>query len=75
MAVWFELEKSEEGIRNFLGCNWCFHDFRLEKFTYVVEKDWVDILLNYDTDKEGRLLRFVDLGDMHSFVKQYYLSD
>lgn len=75
MAVWFELEKSEDGIKNFLGCNWGFHDFRFERFTYVVEKDRVDILLKHDTDKQGRLLRFVDLGDMHTFVKQYYLSD
>ena len=30
MAVWYEVEKSEAGINDFLDCNWGFHDFRPE---------------------------------------------
>ena len=31
MAVWYEVEKSQAGIKNFLDSNWSFHDFRIEK--------------------------------------------
>lgn len=65
MAVWYELEKSEKGIRNFLESNWEFHDFRLERIVYVPGKDFVEIFLKYDTLTEGVLLRFVGIHGVH----------
>lgn len=59
MAVWYELEKSNAGIKNFLDSNWAFHDFRLERIEYILGKDLVEIFLKYDTGTEGVLLRFI----------------
>ncbi|MBD5083282.1 MAG: hypothetical protein HDT34_03880 [Clostridiales bacterium] len=49
MAVWYEVEKTEKGIENFLESNWVFHDFTLERIEYITEKDLVEIFLRYDT--------------------------
>ena len=65
MAVWYEMEKSEKGIENFLGSNWEFHDFRLEKLEYIPGKDCIEIFLKYDTMDEGVLLRFVRIHNLH----------
>lgn len=72
MAIWYEVEKTEEGIKNFLGCNWEFHDFRVEKIEYVPGMDMVEIFLNYDTGCEGVLLRFAWIKDMHINTKHDY---
>lgn len=64
MAVWFELEKTEKGIRDFLESNWDFHDFRLERIEYIPGRDLVEIFLKYDTLAEGVLLRFVGIHDV-----------
>lgn len=34
MAIWYEVEKSEDGIYNFLECNWRFHNFSIDKIKY-----------------------------------------
>lgn len=47
MAIWYELEKTPDGIRNFLESNWHFHDFRLESIEYTAGKDMVEVLLMY----------------------------
>lgn len=65
MAVWYEMEKSEKGIENFLDSNWGFHDFRPEKIEYISGKDCVEIFLKYDTMDEGVLLRFAWIHNVH----------
>lgn len=65
MGIWYEVERTKKGIENFLECNWEFHDFRVEKIMYVPGKDMVEIFLKYDTGREGVLLRFAWIKDMH----------
>lgn len=65
MAIWFELDKTPDGIRSFLESNWHFHDFRLESIEYTPGKDMVEVFLKYDTGEEGVLLRFAWIRDMH----------
>ena len=38
MEKWYEVEKTEKGIKEFLECNWEFHDFRAIKIEYVPGK-------------------------------------
>lgn len=75
MAVWFELEKSDPGIRNFLDSNWSFHDFRYEKIEYIPGKDSVEIFLKYDTMTEGVLLRFKEVHGIHIDAPMDYDTD
>lgn len=75
MAIWYEVEKTEDGINNFLDCNWGFHDFRAERIEYVPEMDMVEIYLKYDTRKEGVLLRFAWIKDMHINTQHDYDAD
>lgn len=72
MAVWYEVEKTEKGIDNFLNCNWKFHDFRPERVEYIPGKDLVEIFLKYDTMTEGVLLRFVRVHDVHINTQRDY---
>ena len=65
MSVWYEAEKTKEGLASFLDCNWSFHDFRLEHVLYVPGKDMVEIFLKYDTGQEGVLLRFTGINGVH----------
>lgn len=65
MAVWYEMEKSEKGIKNFLDSNWSFHDFRTERIEYISEKDYVEVFLKYDTMNESVLLRFTCIHTLH----------
>lgn len=75
MAVWYEVEKTEQGFYDFLECNWEFHDFRIEKVEYTSKKDMVEIFLKYDTGVEGVLLRFVGIQDMHIITERDYEAD
>lgn len=75
MAIWYELEKSPDGIRNFLESNWRFHDFRLESIEYTAGKDMVEVLLMYDTGEEGVLLRFAWIHDLHIQTGRDYEAD
>ena len=72
MAVWYELEKNEIGISNFLNSNWGFHDFRIETFEYNYAKDMLTIFLKYDTGKEGVLLKFNTVIESHTFTDDVY---
>lgn len=75
MAIWYEVEKSEAGIRTFLDWNEGFHDFRPERVEYVPGKDMVEIFLNYDTGKEGVLLRFSRIHGIHINTKRDYEAE
>ena len=72
MAVWYEVEKSEKGICDFLESNWAFHDFRPERVEYIPGKDLVEIFLKYDTRDQGVLLRFAWVHDMHINTQRDY---
>lgn len=72
MAIWFEVEKSTEGIENFLDSNWGFHDFRPERIEYIPGKDLVEIFLKYDTGDEGVLLRFAWIHGVHINTERDY---
>lgn len=75
MAIWYELEKSPGGIRDFLESNWHFHDFRLENIEYTAGKDMVEVFLVYDTGEEGVLLRFAWIHDLHIQTGRDYAAD
>lgn len=75
MAVWYEVEKSENGINTFLECNWYLHDFRLEWVRYIAVKDMVEVYLRYDTGDMGVLLRFAWVHDYHVNVVRDYDAD
>lgn len=57
MAVWYEVEKNTEGIYNFLECNWCFHDFWIDKIEYHRTEKIVEIFMKYDELKGSVILR------------------
>lgn len=63
MAIWYEVQKSKDGIVNFMRSNSCFHDYRIERIEYVAGKDYVDLFLKID-QTEGVLLRFVDIASV-----------
>lgn len=75
MAIWYKVEKTKQGIKDFLDCNWGFHDFRIERVEYVAGNDMVEIFLRYDTRKEGVRLRFVGLSGVHIYVDLDYEAD
>lgn len=74
MEKWFELEKTDKGIVNFIECNQEFHDYRLENIQYIPGKDMIEVFLKYDTMREGILLRFMDIRDIHIEVEMDYYS-
>lgn len=53
MPVWYEVEKSEDGIINFMECNWHFHDFLIGQASYFPAKQMVELLMEYDTPNGG----------------------
>lgn len=75
MAVWYEVGKTEEAVQEFLKANCMFHDFRLERFTYIPSKDMVEILYGYDSLSEGVLLRFAWIYGMHPVCANDYAAD
>ncbi len=75
MAIWYELEPSEQGIDTFLDCNWGLHDFRLENISYSAGRDYIDVFLKYDTGDQGRLLRFAGIRKVSIKVDRDYEAD
>ncbi len=61
MAVWYEVEKSQDGIYNFLECNWCFHDFCIDKIEYHRTKKIIELFMKYDELKGSVMLRFINV--------------
>ena len=65
MAVWYEVEKTEDGIANFLDSNWGFHDFRIETVSYDATNNAAEVFLKYDNGIEGVLIRFIGVSNVH----------
>lgn len=69
MAIWYEVEYSETGIHNFMECNWQFHDFSIERVTYLPDENTTELFLKYDELKDSIILRFIDVQAMNVVVK------
>jgi hypothetical protein len=66
MAIWYEVEKTENGIYNFMECNSCFHDFKIVRADYDPENDHtLELFLLYDELEGSIILRFIDVHNMH----------
>lgn len=75
MSIWYNVNATEQGIADFLDCNWGFHDFRIERITYIPKSEMCEIFLKYDTGKEGVILRFSKLRDMFIHIDEDYECD
>ena len=65
MAIWYEVEHSEKGIRNFMDCNWHFHDFTIERVNYLPNSYTAELFLKYDELEGSVILRFVNVHSMN----------
>lgn len=63
MAIWYEVEKTQSGMKDFMECNWDFHDFTVERITYMPDSDLIEMFLKYDELEGSVLLRFIDVVD------------
>lgn len=74
MSIWHKVNATQQGITDFLDCNWGFHDFRIERVMFIPKNDACEIFLKYDTGKEGVILRFSKLHGMFTRVDEDYLD-
>ncbi len=72
MAIWYKVKKTAEGLKQFLECNWEFHDFRIESVAYHARGDYTEVYLAYDTGEEGVMLRFVGMVRVNLPLGEYY---
>lgn len=75
MAIWYEVDQSHQGMKDFMECNWSFHDFRIERVSFLPGKGYVELFLMYDTRKEGVLLRFLNPHGMNVDMDNDYEAD
>lgn len=76
MAIWYKLvDTSDSGIKEFVSMFWGFHDFRIGTVTYAYEKNYLDLFLEYDTEEEGLILRFVGVSDFHINTDRDFEAD
>ena len=64
MAVWYEVLHSKKDIYNFMECNWHFHDFRIERVSYIPDSNTAELFLKYDELEGSVVLRFVGVISM-----------
>ena len=57
MDNWLKVERSEDGVYDFMELVSGFHDFRIKKFSFDAEKDMCELFLQYDTRKDGIIMR------------------
>ena len=62
MAIWYEVVPDDKEIDTFIKGNWEFHDFRIERIEYIPSKGMAEVFLKYDTNREGRLLKFFEVS-------------
>lgn len=72
MAVWYEVERSRTGIENFMECNWCFHDFKIERAVYLPENRSAELFLKYDEPEGSVILRFLNVHAMRVVLDMEY---
>ena len=73
--AWYIVDKSKQGIEEFLDCIHAFHDFRLEKVEYIPGKDLVEVFLKYDTRTDGVYLRFTGVHGCNIIAERDYMAD
>lgn len=69
------VEKTKQGIEEFLDCIHSFHDYRLERMEYIAGKDLVEVFLKFDTGREGVLLRFSGVNEINIIAERDYEVD
>ena len=69
MAIWYEVEHSEKGIRNFMDCNWHFHDFKIERVNYLPDSYTAELFLKYDELEGSIILRFIGVHSMNIAIQ------
>ncbi|MBQ8163525.1 MAG: hypothetical protein IJZ93_04070 [Clostridia bacterium] len=74
MPIWYEVEHSKTGIYNFMECNWHFHDFEIERISYLPDENSVELFLKYDELKGSVILRFINVYSMNVMFKVEYGS-
>ena len=74
MAIWYKVEHSKTGIKNFMECNWHFHDFRIERVSFLSNENIVELFLKYDELEGSVILRFVNVHSMNVNFKAEFSS-
>lgn len=69
MAIWYEVEKTEDGMHDFMECNWRFHDFMIQNVVYDPEERVVELFLRYQPIRESIRLRFMGVHAMRVIVE------
>ena len=69
MAIWYTIEHTKESINNFMEFNYHFHDFSIEKVTYIPDENVAELFLKYDELKDSIILRFINVHGMNVSVK------
>lgn len=72
MAIWYEVEKTERGLAQFMECNWEFHDFCIRRVAFFPERDEIEMFLEYDDPREGVFLRFLGVRDFGIVPGNWY---
>lgn len=72
MAIWYEVAKSNFGIKTFMDCNCGFHDYAIERAYYSAENNSAELFLKYDELEGSVIVRFLNVHDMHIVCKDNY---
>lgn len=64
MAIWYEVEHSKKGIKDFLECNWSFHDFKIQSVKFIPETNSAEVFMKFDELKGSVILRFLNVHSM-----------
>lgn len=65
MNNWYYIENTENDAQELLEMFWEFHDFRIQNINYSLEKDIVDLILEYDSEDLRVQLRFIHIYDFN----------
>ena len=75
MNNWYYIENTEDDAQELLEMFWEFHDFRIQNINYNLEKDIIDLILEYDSDDLQVQLRFIHIYDFNFAPPGDYLAD
>lgn len=79
MAKWYEIVKDKKYIDDFMYYVRGLHDCRVVNVNCSYEKQFTDIFIQYDSEKEGIVLRFLGVKRVHLNVTDdfpaYWLYD
>ena len=76
MAIWYEVEKTDSGIRSFLDCVANFHDYKIERVQYDPDNYNAEVFFKYDELDGSIILRFLGVPNMNvAVISHSGLSD